>query len=369
MKIALVHDHLAQDGGAEKVVMAFHEIWPEAPIYVLVHDEDSAHEIFKDKDIRTSFIQKLPLGIKKYQWYFPIMPTAVEGYDLMEYDVVLSSTASFAKGIITRPDTLHICYCHTPTRYLWSDTHSYVKELEVSPIVKWTLPFFLSYIRIWDKMAAERVDKFIANSRLVQDRITKYYKADSDIIYPPVSMDKFSIGETGDYYLAGGRLVSYKRFDIIIEAFNRLGRKLKIFGNGPEMENLQKQAGKSIEFIGKVSDEELAKLYREANAFINPQIEDFGITMVEAMASGTPVIAYRAGGAEEIIQPGVTGEFFKYQTWEDLADTVVKFKPAEYDSQRIRAEAEKYSLSIFKQKIQQYVETEYKKLNSTELWK
>lgn len=359
MKIALVHDHLAQDGGAEKVLQAFQEIWPEAPTYVIVHNPKTAHPNFRNKDIRTSFLQHWPWGVKRYQWFFPLMPTAVEGYDLMDYDVVLSSTASFAKGVITRPNTLHICYCHTPTRYLWSDTHDYVRELGVPSVVKWLLPFFLTYVRMWDKMAADRVDSFIANSQLVQHRITKYYSADSTVIYPPVDTTRFAPGAVGDYFLTGGRLVPYKRFDIVVEAFNRLGRKLKVFGIGPEYKTLRAQAGNTVEFLGKVSEADLAKLYSGAQAFINPQVEDFGITMVEAMASGRPVLAFGAGGALEIVQPGVTGELFAYQTWEDLADLVVKFDAKRYDSTVIRAAAETYSVAQFKEKIKQYVERAY----------
>lgn len=356
MKIALVHDHLAQDGGAEKVLQAFQQIWPDAPTFVIVYNPEQAHPSFKGKDIRTSFLQHWPMGVKRYQWFFPIMPTAVESYDLMEYDVVLSSTASFAKGVITRPNTLHICYCHTPTRYLWSDTHDYVREIGVPAVIKWFLPFFLTYVRMWDKMAADRVDQFIANSELVKERITKYYKAGSNVIYPPVDLDRFSITAPQDYFLAGGRLVPYKRFDIVVEAFNRLGRKLKIFGTGPELKALKAKANSNIEFLGKVSDAELAKLYSGALAFVNPQVEDFGITMVEAMACGRPVLAYNAGGAKEIILPGVTGELFTYQTWEDLADTVVKFDPAKYNPQQIRARAEEFSLPNFKRQIKAYVE-------------
>lgn len=359
MKIALVHDHLAQDGGAEKVLQAFQQIWPDAPTYVIVYDPKTAHRSFLKKNIRTSFLQRWPGGVKHYQWFFPLMPTAVESYDLMQYDVVLSSTASFAKGVITRPDTLHICYCHTPTRYLWSDTHDYVRELGVHSVVKWLLPFFLTYVRLWDKVAADRVDTFISNSVIVQERITKYYSAKSDIIYPPVDTDRFAVGEEADYYLAGGRLVPYKRFDLVVEAFNRLGRKLKIFGTGPEYKTLRAQAHSNIEFVGKVSDQDLVKLYQGAIAFINPQVEDFGITMVEAMACGRPVVAYNAGGAKEIITPGVTGELFHYQTWEDLADVIVRLKSEQYDPKRIRQHAEQFSLDHFKSNIKSYVERAY----------
>jgi glycosyltransferase involved in cell wall biosynthesis len=360
MKIALIHDHLAQDGGAEKVLQVFQQIWPDAPTYVLVHNPKAAHPAFRGRDIRTSFLQHWPLGVKRYQWYFPLMPTAVESYDLSQYDVVLSSSASFAKGVITRPNTLHICYCHTPTRYLWSDTHDYVRELGVPRLVKWLLPFFLTYVRMWDKMAADRVDSFIANSQLVQNRITKYYSVNSTIIYPPVDTSKFVLGQVGDYFLTGGRLVPYKRFDLVIQAFNRLGRKLKIFGSGPEYRALRAQAGDTIEFLGKVSETDLAALYSGALAFINPQVEDFGITMVEAMAAGRPVLAFAAGGALEVVQPGVTGELFHYQTWEDLADVVVKFDSGRYDQKRIRTMAERYGVETFKTQIKQYVEQAYK---------
>ncbi len=359
MKLALVHDHLAQDGGAEKVLAALQQIWPDAPTYTIVYDREVAAAGFSKKDIRTSFLQRWPGGVKHYQWYFPLMPTAVESYDLMDYDVVLSSTASFAKGVITKPGTLHICYCHTPTRYLWSDTHDYVRELGAPGLVKWLLPFFLTYLRLWDTIAAKRVDRFIANSAVVQERITKYYRVNSDVIYPPVDLSAWHIGAPADYYLTGGRLVPYKRFDLVVEAFNRLGRKLKIFGSGPEFETLRSRAKDNIEFIGRVTTAELLKLYQGAIAFINPQVEDFGLTMVEAMAAGRPVLAYRGGGAKEIITPGVSGEFFEYQTWEDLADLVVKFQPERYDPKKIRAEAERFSLEQFTKQIKAYVETAY----------
>ncbi|MFH1427310.1 MAG: glycosyltransferase, partial [Patescibacteria group bacterium] len=198
MKIALIHDHLAQDGGAEKVLACFHEIWPDAPTYVLVHNPKNTNKVFKDKDIRTSYIQKIPFGVKKYKYFLPLMPSAVENYDLSKFDVILSSNSAFAKGVITQPHTLHVCYCHTPTRFLWSDTHSYIKELGMSSLVKKLLPWYLSNVRIWDRLAAERVDKYIANSQIVKHRINKYYNQDSDIIHPPVEAQKFYISKPQD---------------------------------------------------------------------------------------------------------------------------------------------------------------------------
>lgn len=351
-KIALIHDHLAQDGGAERVLQVLQEIWPEAPTYVLVYNPEQANAAFKGKDIRTSFLQRFPLGVKKYQWYFPLMPSAVESFDLSEYDLIISSSASYAKGVITRPDAKHICYCHSPTRYLWSDTHSYVRELGVPRIIKWILPGMLSLVRMWDKMAADRVDTYIANSQLVKQRIRKYYNTDSTVIYPPVNVKEFTLGQgNGDYYLAGGRMVPYKRFDLLVKAFNQLGRKLTIYGDGPQLEELKKMANSNITFLGRVSEDKKKQLLADCLAFINPQEEDFGITMVEAHAAGRPVLAYKAGGAQEIVIPGVTGEFFDEQTWEDVADAVLHFDPKKYDSVKIRERAMEFDVDRFKQQL------------------
>lgn len=356
MKIALVHDHLVQDGGAEKVLRVLQDLFHGSPTYTLLYHPNRVDEAFRQQDIRTSFLQSIPFASRKYQWLLPLMPAATEAHDLTGYDVVVSSSSAFAKGIITKPGTIHICYCHTPTRYLWSDTHSYVQELRANRLVKAFLPFVLNRLRIWDRQSAERVDHFIANSRTVADRIRKYYDRDSDIIYPPVETSKFSVAESvGDYYLAGGRLVSYKRFDLVIQAFNRMGLPLKIFGDGPLLDTYRRMARKNIEFVGRVDEEEKARLYRHAIAYLYPQEEDFGITAVEAMASGRPVIAFRRGGATETVIEGVTGEFFDEQAWEDLAATVIRFDASKFDPARIRAHAEQFDVSVFKRKIAEYV--------------
>ncbi len=288
------------------------------------------------------------------------MPLATERHNLHDFDVVLSSTSAFAKGVLTRPDTLHISYCHTPTRYLWTDTHEYIADLKYNKLIKVMLPRLIHHLRLWDKMSVDRVDHFIANSNTVQKRIQKYYRRESDIMYPPADVADFSVSNSvGDYFVSGGRMVPYKRFDILVQAFNRLGWPLKLFGSGPELEALKKVAKPNIEFLGRVSDEEKATLLSEARAFLHPQVEDLGITPIESMARGTPVIAYGVGGATETVIPGKTGVFFYEQTWESLLDTLLRFDPHAWDREAICAYAQKYAKEQFKERIAQYVADRY----------
>ncbi|MFA5107160.1 MAG: glycosyltransferase [Patescibacteria group bacterium] len=361
MKIALIHEHLAQDGGAERVLQAFQELYPDAPTYTLVYDRKRANPSFRDRKIYTSFIQKIPLGLRHYQWFLPWMPTAVEHYDLSEYDVILSSCSAFAKGVITRPDSIHICYCHSPTRYLWSDTYSYVQELRYPLLIKKLIPFILPRIRLWDQLAAQRVDEFIANSQSVRQRIAKYYRRSSEVIYPPVEMRNFQVSDGYDnYFLIGGRLVPYKRYDLAVHAFNQLGLPLKIFGDGPEEKRLRKIAKANIEFLGPVSEQQKAQLMRRAKAFIYPQEEDFGITAIEAMAAGRPVIAFAKGGALDTVVENKTGIFFADQHWAALADAVLRFKPETFDPAVIRAHAETFNQDRFKEQIGKLVEERWR---------
>ncbi|MFA6428130.1 MAG: glycosyltransferase [Candidatus Buchananbacteria bacterium] len=356
MKIALVHDHLAQDGGAERVLKIIQQTFVGAPTYTLFYNPQKADPFFAKQDIRTSWLQQMPGITKHYQWYLTLMPAAVESLKFEEYDVVLSDTSSFAKGIITGPQTLHLCYCHTPTRYIWSDRHTYVKELHYNRLVKLAIPAVLSRLRQWDFMAAQRPDKFLANSALVQKRIAKYYHRPSQIIHPPVETNNFKIApKVGNYFLIGGRLVAYKRYDLAVKAFSRIGLPLKIFGEGPELANLQKLAKKNIEFLGKVDYQQLTKLYSECLAFLHPQEEDFGITAVEAMAAGRPVIAYAAGGALETVIPGVSGQFIDEQSWEAIIDAVIRFKPENLNPLAIKNQAEKFSVANFQQQLLQVV--------------
>ncbi len=359
MKIALVHDYLVQYGGAERVLEAFTEIWPYAPIYTLLHDPEAMHGKFADKRIYTSFLQKSRFARKHHRLFPPLMPAAIESFDFSKYDVVLSDSSSYAKGIITRPETLHISYVHTPMRYAWDDCQKYTQDFGFPRFIKKLVPFFMNPIRLWDKASADRVDHYIANSKFVQARIAKYYRKDSVVIHPPVDIASFSVApesECQDYFLMVGRLIAYKRHDIAIEAFNRLKLPLKIIGRGPEFDRLKKIAGPTIEFLGRVPDEALPKYYAKCQAFIFPQEEDFGIVAEEAFASGRPVIAYRGGDIVEHLEEGKMGEFFDEQTPESLSEAVRKFQSKTYDSGLIRQHAERFDKALFRAKIQSAVE-------------
>ncbi|OGI26639.1 MAG: glycosyl transferase [Candidatus Moranbacteria bacterium RIFOXYB1_FULL_43_19] len=357
MKIALVHDYLVQYGGAERVLECFTEIWPYAPIYTLIYDEEKTHGIFKGKRIYTSFLQKFPYARANHRVFPPLMPPAIEQFDFSKYDIVLSDSSSYAKGAITNPQTLHICYCHTPMRYAWDDCQKYIEEFGFPRFVKKMVPFFMNYIRIWDRVSADRPDEYIANSKFVAGRIKKYYKKDSHVINPPVDVKKFYISEkTGNYFLMVGRLMTYKRFDIVIEAFNRLGWPLKIIGRGPDFKRLQKMAKENIVFMGRLSDEELAKTYSEAKAFIFPQEEDFGIVAIEAMAAGKPIVAFHGGDIVEHVADKKEGIFFEEQTADSLIGALKKFEPEKFDARRIREKALPFDREIFKSRIKQYIE-------------
>ncbi|HUT22616.1 MAG TPA: glycosyltransferase [Candidatus Bipolaricaulota bacterium] len=359
MKIALIHDNLVQEGGAEKVLAALCEMFPESPVFTLVHNKNKTQSFWGNKEIRTSFLQKLPFGVSKFQWFLMWMPAATEKHDLSEFDLIISSCSDFAKGVITKPTAKHICYCHTPTRYLWIESQKYVDTLRKNSLVKKFLPIALSKLRLWDRMAADRVDVFVANSNVVAQRIKKYYGQDSRVIFPPVETSKFFISSRPKkYFLAGGRLVPYKRFDLAITAFNRLNMPLKIFGDGSEKKNLMKLAKNNIEFLGKVSDSKKAELFADSKAFINPQEEDFGITSIEAMASGRPVIAFRAGGALDTVIDNETGIFFDRQNWEDLAYRVLSFDEKSFDPETIRAHAQNFDLEIFRNKMKELISSQ-----------
>lgn len=358
MRIAFVHEYLNQFGGAERMLQVLCALFPEAPIYTLIYDHNATGGVFEGKDIRTSFLQKMPF-VKRHHRAFPLlMPMAIEQFDFSEYDTVISISASFAKGVLTKPGTRHICYCLTPPRFLWDDSQKFVEEFGYSRIVKRFLPPFITYLRMWDQEASKRVDDFWAISNFIKERIGKYYRRQSSVLYPPVNVSKFKISEQkGDYFFLAGRLVSYKRFDLAVKAFKKLNLPLKIAGIGPELNKLKKLAGNKTEFVGLVSDIQLADLYAGARAVVFPQEEDFGIVPLEAMASGKPVIAYRAGGALETIEDGKTGIFFDQLTEDSLMDAVRRFETMSFDPKVCRAQAEKFDISVFKENILKHLKS------------
>lgn len=348
---------LVQEGGQERVLRAMQELYPQAPTFVLFYDKNKKLKYYKEKEIIPSFLQRFPQIETRYQWVLPLMPTAIESLDLREYDLIISSSSSFAKGVLVRPGTRHVCYCHTPTRYLWSEWHGYIGDLHYPKFIKRVLPFYLSHLRNWDYNAAQRVDYFLANSKTVKERIKKYYQKEAEIIYPPTDTDKFFISQNlKKYYLIGGRLVPYKRYDLAVKAFNKLNMPLKIFGLGPEYKYLKSIAKKNITFLGEVSEKEKAELYSQCLAFLNPGEEDFGITAVETMASGRPVVAYRGGGALETVQEGLSGVFFYHQTWESLANTIIHFQPEKFVGTEIKNYAQKFNKASFQNEIKNYID-------------
>jgi glycosyltransferase involved in cell wall biosynthesis len=352
MRIALVHEYLNQFGGAERMLLNLSAIFPDAPIYTLFYDKKSTGGVFEGLDIRTSFLQKLPF-IKKYHRGFPLlMPFAIEQFDFKNFDTVISISASFAKGIITGPETKHICICLTPPRFLWDGSQKFVEDFGYPKLIKNILPPFITYLRIWDREASFRVDEFWAISDFIKKRIKKYYFKDSEIIYPPVNISKFYISnKLDDYFLMVGRLVGYKRFDLGVKVFNKLKLPLKIVGMGPELKKLKKIANNNIEFLGLVSDDQLAYIYSKAQALIFPQEEDFGIVPLEAMASGRPVIAYKSGGALETVIEGKTGLFFEEQTVDSLFYAIKNFDSNKFNPNICRAQAEKFDVEVFKKKL------------------
>lgn len=358
MKVAIVHDFLTQYGGAERVLDAICEIYPDAPIYTLVYDPDKMGDLYKGKDIRTSFLQHTAFGVKKYRWYLPWMPTAIESFDLNEYDLVISDSSAYANGVITLPETPHICYCHTPTRYLWCSTHEYIETARIPWPASVVVPYALNYLRTWDYNAAQRPDFYIANSKYIKQRIKKYYRQNSSVIYPFVEDKKFQFSEKKkDYYFMSGRLVPYKRFDLAIKAFNKMpDKKLYIAGDGVSFDKLGKLVeSKNIKLLGRVSEEKLIELYKYAKAYIFTPEEDFGITPLESMVSGTPVIAFAKGGALETVVDKKTGLYFKTQTVKDLTKAIKEFDKLSFNPKIIRNHALKFSKEVFKNNFQNHI--------------
>lgn len=360
LKIAIVCDWLTNAGGAEKVILAMHDLFPNAPIYTSLYNSAKVSGFEKAKVI-TSYLQYIPGASSHHQLLLGLMPGAFESFNLDEYDIVLSSSHSCAKGIITSPSTLHICYCHSPMRYAWENSINYIREYNINPLVKKAAPFFIHKLRLWDKLSADRADHFITNSDYVRKRIFKYYRRPAAVIHPFVDTMRFTPVEgERSFYLAAGRLTPYKKFDLIVKTFNELGLPLKIAGTGVDLQKLKKIASSNIEFLGYVSDEKLLELYRSAKALIFPQIEDFGIIPLEAMACGCPVIAHAKGGALETVIAGKTGLLFDEQSVESLKKAVRDFEKHTFNHKFIRSHAETFSEEVFKNKLLSWLEKKWR---------
>jgi glycosyltransferase involved in cell wall biosynthesis len=354
MRVAIVHDYLNQYGGAERVLEALHELYPEAPVYTSIFDPDAMPPHYRNWDIRTSWMQSLPGWRAHFRRYFLLYPSAFESFDLSTYDLILSSSSAYAKGIIPPPHALHICYCHTPMRFAWR-SDDYLQRERIHGLQRAVLPILLSYVRLWDAATAARVDLFVANSREVAARIWRYYRREALVIPPPVDLPAYTAHAPGDYYLAGGRLVPYKRLDLAVRAFTALGLPLKIFGSGRDQAALEASAGPNVAFLGRVADEQLQALFAGCRAFVFPGEEDFGITPLEAMAAGRPVIAYAAGGALDTVVPGVTGRFFDQQNAAALAAAVATSRADHYDAASIRCHAEQFSRQRFLDRMRELI--------------
>lgn len=354
MKVALTTDWLNSFGGAERVLIELHRMFPSAPVYTTVHHPAGLPESMQGWDVRTSFLQRIPVARRRHQPFLPLMPLAFEQFDLGEYDLVVTTSSACAKGVLTPTETVNVCYCHTPSRYLWDLYHEYTRgrlsRPLIAPVAHW--------LRVWDRLSADRVDHFVANSRQTAARIWRHYRRESEVVYPPVDVERIQPNGRApeDFYLVVCRLVPYKRVDLAVEACTRLGRRLVVVGDGPHRERLEAIAGPSVQFLGALPDEEVAALYARCRAFLFPGWEDFGITPVEAQAAGRPVIAYGRGGALETVVDGVTGTFFAEQTPEAVAEAILASESREHDPDLCRRNAERFDAAGFRARMGEVVE-------------
>jgi glycosyltransferase involved in cell wall biosynthesis len=364
MKVALVYDRVNKWGGAERVLLALHEMWPEAPLFTAVYDKKRAPwaNVF---DVRTSFLQNIPFAVRHHEFFAWLTPLAFESFSFDEYDVIISVTSAEAKGIITKPHTCHICYCLTPTRYLWSGYDLYVQNPglgQLDGIVRSVFPHVAPTLQRWDRIAAQKPDYYIAISQHVADRVEKYYKRKVEsVIYPPVGIERMPNGGRESFFLTVSRLVGYKRIDIIVEAFNELGWPLIIIGDGRERDRLKNLAGGNISFVARhLTDEELSAYYRDCRAFVFAANEDFGIAAAEAQAFGKPVIAYKKSGVAEIVKDGQTGILFDKQTKNGLLSALRAFERRSFDPATCRKNALRFSKDRFVKEMKEVVEILYK---------
>jgi len=349
MKVAITADWLNTSGGGERVLVQLHRMFPDAPVYTTVCDRSAIPAEMRGWDIRTSFLQRVPFAKRRHQPFLPFMPMAFEQFDMSEYDLVITTNSACAKGVITRPGALNVCYCYTPCRYIWDLYHEYTRGMRLralfAPVAHW--------LRVWDRVSADRVDHFVGISHEVASRIRRHYRRDAEVVYPPVDVDRIQPNglPPEDFYLVVARLVPYKRVDLAVRAASRLGRRLVVVGDGSERRRLEALAGPTVEFLGRRGDDEVADLLARCRAFLFPGWEDFGIAPVEAQAAGRPVIAYGRGGAAETVVDGSTGVLFEEQSVDALADAMLRADRIAFEAATCRRNAERFGADVFRAKL------------------
>jgi len=364
MKKALIHDWYYTSGGAEKVIHSINTVWDDLDHFALVDflNEKDRRFILNGKKATTSFVQKLPTAKSNHRKFLQLFPIAIEQFDLREYELILSSSASIAKGVLTNQNQLHISYCHSPMRYAWDLYHQYLEDSNLKTGLKGMYAkWVLHKVRSWDYMNSQRVNHFIANSNYIAKRIDKLYNRESTVIYPPVNVTNFDvINKKEDYYFTASRMVPYKKIQLIVEAFNTMpDKKLIVGGDGPDYKKIKKIAKENIEFVGFLETDLLTSYLQNARAFVFAAEEDFGIIPVEAQACGTPVIAFNKGGLKETVVQGKTGVLFEKQTIDSLTDAVAYFETQNFSTEEIRQNAERFSKSRFEKELKEFVERKY----------
>ncbi len=353
-RVALVHDFLLDLRGAERVFAAICDAWPEADVFTAVYDEEGTEGRFAARAPQTSFLQRLRPSARSFRALLPLYPYAIETLDLRGYDLVISSSSAWAHGVLPDPGTVHVCYCHNPFRYAWSEREA---TLAARPVpVRLPLQVVLSRWRRWDWIAAQRVDRYVANSRLTSSRIRRYFGREADVLHPPVELERFASGEVGEHYLVVAELMAHKRIDVAVEAFNRLRKPLIVVGDGPEERRLRRLAGPTVQLVGRRSDPEVAALLRSAKALVVTAAEEFGIAAVEALASGRPVIALGSGGVLESVHEGETGAYYRESDSQALADVVTGFDPMAIDPAACLAAARRFGTDRFQAALRAIVD-------------
>jgi glycosyltransferase involved in cell wall biosynthesis len=352
-RVALVHDFLLDLRGAERVFAAICDAWPDADVFTAIYDEHGTEGRFAARRPRTSFLQRARPTARTFRPLLPLYPHAIESFDLRGYDAVISSSSAWAHGVLVDPGAVHVCYCHNPFRYAWTEREATLQARH--PLVRPVLRVLLNRWRQWDWIAAQRVDRYLANSELTAARIRRYFGREATVVYPPVDTDRFGPAPVGDRYMVLAELMAHKRIDVAVRAFNALGLPLLVVGDGPEMRRLRRIAGPTVTFAGRVSDARVAELLARARALVVTATEEFGIAAVEALAAGRPVIALGEGGVRESVTEGVTGTFFARCEPDAVAEAVRAFDPLAIDPRECRAAAERFGAARFRDQLRRVV--------------